>query len=105
MVLKPENFILFSLYVTSHRNFALKTLHPHHHQSFLNHPLSQNTKQGWLIRQQQIQNICSPWIMLLLPDGMMRSLACILGVLLNFKPRIPLCPRLLLNSWQGLQED
>ena len=90
MVLKPKNFILFSLHVTSHRNFALKTLHPHHHRSFLNHLLSQNTKQGWLIRQQQIQNICSPQIMLLLLDGMMRSLACILGVLLNFKPQMPL---------------
>ena len=51
------------------------------------------THHGWLIRQLQIQNICLPSIMLLLPDGMMRSLACIPGVLLNFKPRMPLCPR------------
>ena len=28
--------------------------------------------------------------MLLLPDGMMRSLTCILGILLNFKPQMPL---------------
>ena len=59
---------------------------PHHH-------LSQKTKQGWLIRQPQIQNICLPSIMLLLPDDMMRSLACIPDVLLNFKPQMPLCPR------------
>ena len=59
---------------------------------FPHHPLSQNTKQGWLIRQLQIQNICLPSIMLLLPDGMMRSLACILGVLLNFKPECHCAP-------------
>ena len=59
---------------------------PHHH-------LSQKTKQGWLIRQPQIQNICLPSIMLLLPDGLTRSLACIPGVLLNFKSRMPLCPK------------
>ena len=56
-------------------------------------PPPQNTKQGWLIRQLQIQNICLPLVMLLLPDGMMRSLASIPGVLLNFKPQMPLCPR------------
>ena len=56
-------------------------------------PFIPEYQKGWLIRQLQIQNICLPSIMLLLPDGMMRSLACIPGVLLNFKPQMPLCPR------------
>ena len=56
-------------------------------------PFIQKTKQGWLIRQPQIQNIFLPSIMLLLPDDMMISLACIPDVLLNFKPQMPLCPR------------
>ena len=59
---------------------------PHHHSSKI-------TKQGWLIRQLQIQSICLLSTMLLLPDGMMKSLACIPGVLLNFKPQMPLCLR------------
>ena len=41
----------------------------------------------------ETQSICLLSTMLLLPDGMMRSLTCILGVLLNFKPQMPLCLR------------
>ena len=45
--------------------FALKILHPHHHQFFPDHHSSQITKQGWLIRQLQTQNICLLLTMLL----------------------------------------